>query len=98
GKVIVKNPSGELEVRKEQDQWRLVKPLQARADDQKVEDLIAQITTARIDSFLPDDAAKMSAYGLAEPRGTVSLFPQGDEKPIVFQVGAPSEKNKELIC
>src|SRR6266436_2672199 len=47
-RIILKTPAGEMEVQKKGNHWEIVKPLRARGDDQKINDLIAQITTARI--------------------------------------------------
>src|SRR6478672_1700388 len=47
-RTALKTPSGEMELEKKGDHWDIVKPLRARADDQKVGDLISQVTTARI--------------------------------------------------
>src|SRR6266513_2997310 len=46
---------------------------------QKVNDLIAQITTSRIAQFIADDAGDLHPYGLAEPRGTVTIFTADDK-------------------
>jgi len=46
-----------------------VKPLRARADDEKVGDLIAQVTTARIQQFVADDHGDLRPYGLADHAG-----------------------------
>src|SRR6266513_1330448 len=56
------------------------KPLRARADDEKVGDLIAQVTTARIQQFVTDDHGDLRPYGLAEPRGAITLFSQDGKK------------------
>jgi len=72
----VKTPAGEMELEKKGDHWDIVKPLRARADDEKVGDLIAQVTTARIQQFVADDHGDLRPYGLAEPRGSITLFGQ----------------------
>src|SRR6267378_3071348 len=43
-RVTLKTPAGEMELQKKGDHWDIVKPLRARGDDQKIADLIAQIT------------------------------------------------------
>ena len=50
------------------------------ADDEKVGDLIAQVTTARIQQFVADDHGDLRPYGLAEPRGSITLFNQEGKK------------------
>src|SRR5881394_3588701 len=79
-RVFLKTPAGEMDLQKKGDHWEIVKPLRARADDQKTNDLIAQITTARIQQFVADDHGDLHPYGLAEPRAAVTLFDQEQKK------------------
>jgi hypothetical protein len=79
-RIALKTPAGEMELEKTGDHWNIVKPLRARADDEKVGDLIAQITTARIQQFVADDHGDLRPYGLAEPRGSITLFSQEVKK------------------
>ena len=74
-----------------------MKPLRARGDDQKVGDLIAQVTTARIQQFVADDHGDLHPYGLAEPRGTITLFGQDDKQGQMLQIGGVSEKGKDQV-
>ena len=79
-RTALKTPAGEMELEKKGDHWDIVKPLRARADDEKVGDLIAQVTTARIQQFVTDDHGDLRPYGLAEPRGAITLFSQEGKK------------------
>jgi hypothetical protein len=79
-RTALKTPAGEMELEKKGDRWDIVKPLRARADDEKVGDLIAQVTTARIQQFVADDHGDLRPYGLAEPRGSITLFSQEGKK------------------
>jgi hypothetical protein len=79
-RIALKTPAGEMELEKKGDHWDIVKPLRARADDEKVGDLIAQVTTARIQQFVADDHGDLRPYGLAEPRGSITLFSQEGRK------------------
>jgi hypothetical protein len=96
-RVVFKTPAGEMELQKKGDHWDIVKPLHTRADDQKVSDLIAQITTARIQQFVADDRGDLHPYGLAEPRGALTLFPQDDKQGQTLQVGGVPEKAKDQV-
>jgi hypothetical protein len=99
-RVLLKTPAGEMELQKKNDHWEIVKPLRARGDDQKIGDLIAQITTARIEQFVADDRGDLNPYGLAEPRGSITLFAQDDKSAgqgQMLQIGAVPEKQKEQV-
>jgi hypothetical protein len=107
-RVVLKTPAGEMELQKKGDHWQIMKPLRARGDDQKIGDLIAQVTTARIQQFVADDRGDLHPYGLAEPRGSITLFAQDDksagrtdsahgEQGQMLQIGSVPEKNKDQI-
>jgi hypothetical protein len=86
-RIALKTPAGEMELEKKGDHWDILKPLRARADDQKVGDLIAQITTARIQQFVADDRGDLRLYGLAEPRGSITLYDQEQKKDQKVELG-----------
>ena len=94
-KLTVKNPAGEIELQKDGEHWKLVKPLAARADDTKVNDLVSQVATLNIKSFVADDKADATAYGLTEPRGTVTLYTAKDPKGVEVMIGgSPADAAK----
>jgi len=64
-----------------------MKPLRARADEQKVRDLIAQVTSSRIQQFVADDRGDLHSYGLADPRGSITLFGQEEKKDQKVEIG-----------
>src|SRR6266487_2498752 len=96
-RVVLKSAAGEMELQKKSDHWEIVKPLRARGDDQKIGDLIAQVTTAHIQQFVADDRGDLHPYGLAEPRGSITLFTQDDKQGQMLQIGAVPEKEKDQI-
>jgi hypothetical protein len=96
-RIVLKTPAGEMELEKKTDHWEIAKPLRARADDQKVGDLIAQITTAHIQQFVADDRGDLHPYGLAEPRGSVTLFAKDDKAGQMLQIGGVPEKAKDQV-
>src|SRR5204863_341985 len=86
-RLSLKTAAGEMELQKQADHWQIVKPLRARADDQKVNDFIAQITTSRIAQFVADDAADLPKYGLDKPQLTVTLSSFASENTAETQAG-----------
>ncbi len=86
-RVVLKTPAGEMELEKKDAHWEILKPLRARADDQKVNDLISQVTSARIGGFVADDRGDLRSYGLAEPRGSITLFDQEQKKDQKIAIG-----------
>ena len=107
-KVVLKSAAGEIEVQKKGEHWEIVKPLRARGDDQKIGDLIAQVTNARIQKFVADDHGDLRAYGLTEPRGAITLFAMEDKAPKqkdasageqgqTLQIGSVPDKEKDQV-
>jgi hypothetical protein len=86
-RVVLKTPAGEIELEKKDTHWEMLKPLRARADDQKVNDLISQVTSARIGEFVANDRGDLRPYGLAEPRGSITLFDQEQKKDQKIEIG-----------
>ncbi|MBA3961282.1 MAG: DUF4340 domain-containing protein [Chthoniobacterales bacterium] len=96
-RAVIKSPAGEMELAKKNEHWEIVKPLQARGDDQKIGDLLAQVTNARIEEFIGDGSGDLHTYGLAEPRGSITIYGADDKQGETLQLGATPEKNKEQI-
>jgi Domain of unknown function (DUF4340) len=86
-RVVLKTAAGEIELEKKNTNWEILKPLRARADEQKVNDLISQVTSARIGQFVADDRGDLRSYGLAEPRGSITLFDQEQKKDQKVEIG-----------
>ena len=86
-RITLKTPAGEMELEKRGEHWEILKPLRARADDGKVGDLISQITSARIQQFVADDRGDLRSYGLAEPRGSITLYDQEQKKDQKVELG-----------
>ena len=99
-KVGIKTAKGEFEVEKTSNHWSLTKPFKGRADDQKVNDLISNATTPRIDEFVAD-TKDLASFGLNEPRATVTFTAEGVKDPVILQIGnakkieKPAEKKND---
>jgi len=96
-RVLLKTPAGEMELQRQGDHWEIIKPLRARGDDQKIDDLIAQVTTAHIQKFIADDKGDLHQYGLAEPRGSITLFAENDKQGQALQIGSEPEKDQTYV-
>ncbi len=95
-RAVLKSPAGEIELTKKDDHWQITKPLQARGDDQKIGDLLAQVTNARIEEFVGDGSGDLHSYGLAEPRGSITIFGAGDQQGETLQLGAELKKKEQV--
>lgn len=86
-KVVLKTGKGELELARNGTNWTLERPFKGRADNQKVSDLVSNTTTARVEDFLTA-AQDLAAFGLTEPRATVTFHAEGQAEPVVLQIGS----------
>lgn len=96
-RFVLKTAAGEIELQKQGEFWEIVKPLRARGDAQKIGDLLAQVTTSQIQQFVAEDRGDLQPYGLAEPRGSITLFAQGDQEGQTLQIGGTPEKEKDQV-
>jgi len=49
------------------------------------------------EQFVADDRGDLHPYGLIEPRGSITLFKDGDSQGQTLQIGSPSEKEKDQV-
>jgi hypothetical protein len=96
-RVVLQTPAGEMELQKKGDHWDIVKPLRGRGNDQKIADLIAQVTTAQIQQFVADDHGDLHPFGLAEPRGAITLFTKDDKQGQLLQIGGIPQEAKDQV-
>lgn len=96
-RAVLKSPAGEIELAKKNEHWEIVKPLQARGDDQRIGDLLAQVTNARVQEFIGDDHGDLHAYGLSEPRGSITIYGADDKEGSTLQIGVAAEKFKDAV-
>ena len=96
-RAVLKSAAGEIELAKRSEHWEIVKPLRARGDDQKIGDLLAQVTNTRVQEFVADDRGDLHAYGLSEPRGSITIYGADDKEGRTLQIGAVAEKIKDAL-
>lgn len=67
-----------LELKKDANgEWSLAQPRAEKADGQRVQDFLTQLTGVKIEEFLDQNAANPGALGLAEPAWRVTLLKTG---------------------
>jgi len=88
-RFIIRRPGGEIEIRQTAGGWRIVRPLEAPADDVAVTNLLNQILGLPIQSFVDPSAEESGARDLADPYAEVQLFAEGEPEPEVLSLGVP---------
>lgn len=93
-RVILKTAKGDIEAERKAGNWNLIRPLKARADNQKMNDLIANTTAPGVEDFIAD-SKDLATFGLVEPRATVVFHIEGGKEPITVQIGGIKETQPE---
>ena len=96
GTLTVTGPGRDLKVDRDEGHWQLIRPLRAVAEDEKVEGIVAELTSLQVakgdDGFVANDVTDADAakYGLDQPSMTIELRPAiGPVKPQTLVVGKP---------
>ena len=77
--------------------WRMTRPLQARADSDRINRALQQLAAGRVESFVTDDPhADLSAYELQPPNLDLWLG-QGDALTAGLHVGKALTNNSPLV-
>lgn len=94
-KAEIKGPLGTIELTQKDKHWSITKPLQARGDDAKINDLLAAAVNAHVLEFGSD--LHLATAGVNDARGTVTFWPEGAEAPVLLNIGQnpKEEKDKE---
>lgn len=80
---------GTIELKKDGSDWRLVQPLQGRADAAEVGSLLTRLSSGQMQAIVAEQPATLDAYGLHPPRTTVTATGSGKTLAQVF-VGSAS--------
>ena len=91
-RAVLKTPAGEIELQRKGEHWDIVKPMQARGADEKIADLIGEVTNARIQEFVATDQGDLHSYGLSEPRGSITVYGANDQHGETLQIGTSLPK------
>lgn len=93
--VAVKSPERSVQARRSEGRWRLLQPVQAAADPNKIEGLIADLTALRVadgtQGYVADNVRDLARYGLDKPRWSFELTPPSRAgQAQTLQVGRPA--------
>jgi hypothetical protein len=85
--VVLAYPDRTLELAKQDGKWRLVKPIDAPADQTAVEAVIAAVVDGEVQKSLDDVPQDLTPFGLATPTVTVTLTTKDGTAPPPIKVG-----------
>ena len=80
--VEVKSSSGDVTaLRKTNDTWAIVKPVNAPADRNTVSDVVTNLANLEEQRVVDENAADLETFGLAEPRVELTFHVDGEKEP-----------------
>ena len=82
---------GTIELKKDGSEWRLVQPLQGRADGAEVGSLLTRLSSGQMQAIVAEQPATLDVYGLHPPRTTVTATGSGKTLAQVFVGSASGE-------
>jgi len=95
--VTIETGAGTIRLIRDGVEWELRQPLRTRADATAVANLLRNLLTTEIMAFAPAKGANLSAYGLTEPRATVTLRSESRDEPVRLELGGKIESGGEDV-
>jgi antitoxin component of MazEF toxin-antitoxin module len=90
-RLIVRQPTGEVEFARDARGWRMVKPLNAPVDGRAMDAYLDKLLGLRIQEFVADDSGDLGAYGIAEGKNEISFLAEGSSRPQTLRLGSDKD-------
>ena len=85
--VVFKRTKDTINIKREGEEWMLLAPLKARADQSVVRDLITNLLTAKVDREIDPNPATLTDFGLDSPAADITLKVKGKSEPLTLLLG-----------
>lgn len=96
-RVILRRESGQIELVRDAQGWRIVKPLNAPADPKKTAEFLNRLLGLRIEDFVADDSGDLGIYGIAEGRNEITFYAEGKERHQTLRFGSISTDKPSFV-
>jgi Domain of unknown function (DUF4340) len=74
-KIVLARDDGQtIEIDRDGDQWKIVKPGTYNADDTVVREALSELVNAKIADFINDTPSNVAQYGLEKPHATITVY------------------------
>lgn len=79
----------DLKIEKQDGAWRIISPIEAEADDEKVEDLISYVSEAEFEETISVTEDQLDGFGLGASAMTIDFYTSAgpDGKPHRLKIG-----------
>ncbi|MBI4589446.1 MAG: DUF4340 domain-containing protein [Candidatus Rokubacteria bacterium] len=88
--AVFRRKAETIHVKREGSDWVLLAPVKAKADRNAVEDLVANLVTARVDREIDPNPVKLGDFGLDAPAVDITVRVKGKQEALTLLLG---EKN-----
>jgi hypothetical protein len=85
--IEIKRPDDSVRLQREGDVWQVLEPVKARGSRTAVDELLANVMTAKIDREIDPDPKSLADFGLDKPAADLTLTLEGG-KTLGLQLGA----------
>jgi len=94
---IAKDNGQTIEVQRDGDKWRIVKPGNYLADPTQVRQLLSTLVNAKVADFVTDAPSSVTQYGLEKPHLTVTVYGKGGATESLLFGFKQTEQGKDGI-
>lgn len=92
--IAVTQGASKLCLKKENQEWQMTQPITSPISSDVLEAWITPLLKTEILTRVKNDDGDLSAYGLDQPRATISLLAENSSEPIILSLGNLVEKNE----
>ncbi len=89
--IQIEREMGRLELKKENDKWRIENPLAEPADQSAVTGLLSSLEFAEAQKFITEQAVDLGSYGLNKPKIVVRLQQESQDSWKELELGKQQE-------
>jgi hypothetical protein len=100
--VTVTGPGRELTAKRDEHDWQLLRPINAPADPERLEGIIAELTSLRVaegaKGYVADNVKDLAPYGLDKPEMTIEIKTSwAGGEPQVVEIGKHAPGDGGLV-
>lgn len=97
--ITVKSSGGdETTLRRQDDSWQIVAPVQAKADDSEASGIASSLSTLEVQRVIDEAPKDLGTFGLATPRFEVAFRVAGESEPRRLLVGDKTPTGGEMYA
>jgi hypothetical protein len=87
-----------FEMEKKEGKWELLKPIRAKADDDKISEILREWNNAKAEDFIDTRPLNLATYGLDRPSLTATVCAKEKDRPatLTLLVGGKVPKNESM--